>query len=119
MTGSRFGRTVREHMSEVGVAFRTADFHANHAMRGVSDAGDPRPFNFLVEAGPATTGIEFGAVRKESGVADLAVVVALAGFSVELTGEGALGSIPAQDAEFFGRQSADEVGVIVFGHGQP
>ncbi len=106
-------------MAQVGVAFRTADFYADHAMGGIPDAGDPRPFNFLIEAGPAAAGVELGAVRKEGGVADLAVIVPLAGLSVEFTGEGALRSVPAQDAEFLGCQSADEVGVIVFGHGQP
>lgn len=106
-------------MAEVGVASRTADFHTNHAMGGVPDAGDPRPFNFLIEAGPATARIEFGAVRKKGRVAHLAVVVALASFAIEFAGERPLGSIPAQDAEFLRRQSADEVAVIVLCHGQP
>ena len=106
-------------MSEVRVAFRTPDLHTNHAVRGVLDAGDPRPVNFLIEAGPATTGVEFGAVRKEGCVAHFAVIVPLAGLSVEFAGEGALRSIPAKDAEFLGRQSDDEVGVIVPCHVQP
>ena len=106
-------------MAEVGVAFRTADFYANHAVGSVPNAGDPCSVNFLIETGPATSGVEFGAVREEGRVADLAVVVALAGLPIEFAGEGAFGSIPAQDSKFLGGQSADEVGVIVPCHGQP
>ena len=85
MTGSSFGWTVGEDVSQMGVAFCAADFYPIHAVRGVPNTGDPCPFNFLIETGPSATGFEFGRVRKQGRIADLTVVIPFACFAVEVT----------------------------------
>lgn len=112
------GGAVGEHVSQMGITFRTTDFYPNHAVGGVPNAGHPLSFNLLVKTGPTTASVKFGAVRKQRGVADLAVVIANSGLLVEFTGEGPFRPVSSQDPKFFGAQLADQIGVVKLSHDQ-
>ena len=95
VTDSRLGWSVGENVTQMGVAFSAANFHPDHAVGCVSNPIYPRPFDFPIEAGPSASRLEFGGVRKQCAVADLAVVASPSRFPIEITGERPLRSVPA------------------------
>jgi len=109
---SGLGGAVLKDVTEVGVAFRTADFHPGHAVARILNPGYARTFDFPVETGPTTIGFEFGGMFEQGSIAHFAVICARAALRDEFAGERWFRTVSPQDTEFLGRQLADKVAVI-------
>jgi len=89
--------TVGEDMPHVASAAGAGDFDAAHAVTSVFVLGDGMGVGRNRETWPAAARVEFGVALKEERSAAGAVVVARLAICREGSGEGAFGSLLAQD----------------------
>lgn len=114
MPGARFRWAVGKDVSQMGVTGGASDFHPNHAMAGVPNAGHLVGVHFCVETGPAASRIEFGSSPVQFSIADPAVVGAWPAFVVERTRKRPLGAIPSKDPKLLSTQLPRQFGVVEF-----
>jgi hypothetical protein len=94
-------RTVLEDVAEVGIAPRTDDFRARHAVAAVDDRFDIFLRHRLEETWPAGAGIEFRVRFEQGQVTADAVVDAILVVIVEHAAEGLFGAFAARDPVLF------------------
>ena len=85
-------------MTEVAATASAEDLGADHAVSGVTDLGDVLLGKGLVEAGPARAGVELRARSEEWQVAAGAEIDAIPVVIQQVTAEGGLGPLGAEDA---------------------
>lgn len=112
MPGARLRWAVRKDVPQMGVTSGASDFHPNHAMAGVSDAGHLVGVHLSVETGPPATRIEFGSSLVQFRFAHPAVVGAWPAFFIEWARERSFGAIPAKYPELLSTQLPRQFGVV-------
>ena len=112
MPGTRLRRAVRKDVPQMGVTGGASDFHPNHAMAGVPDAGHLVGVYLCVETGPAAARIEFGSSSVQFSVADPAVVGAWPAFVIEWTCKRTFGATAAKYPKLLGTQLPRQFGVV-------